>query len=42
MARAKITSHFQRPVIPLGSVAKIRNMPDIPAFSRLAEQAPER
>jgi len=29
-ARAKITSHFQRPSIPLSGVAKTRNMPDIP------------
>jgi hypothetical protein len=28
-ARAKITSHFQSPSIPLSGVAKIRNMPDI-------------
>jgi hypothetical protein len=39
-ACTKITSHFQRPIIPLSGVAKIRNMPDIPAFSRLAERAP--
>jgi len=41
-ARAKITSHFQRTSIPLSGVTKIRHMPDISAFSRLAERAPER
>ncbi|XPS89329.1 uncharacterized protein Dvar_73480 [Desulfosarcina variabilis str. Montpellier] len=40
-AREKITSHFQRPSIPLSGVAKTRNMPDIPLSSRLAERAPE-
>jgi len=30
-----------RPRIPPGSVAKARNMPDIPALSRLAIRAPE-
>jgi hypothetical protein len=29
-ARAKITSHFQRPSIPLSGVAKTRHIPDIP------------
>jgi len=40
-ARAKITSHFKRRSIPPGGVAKVRNMPDIPALSRLARQAPQ-
>ena len=40
-ARAKITSHFKRRCIPPGGVAKARNMPDIPALSRLARQAPK-
>jgi len=40
-ARAKITSHFKRRCILPGGVAKARNMPDIPALSRLARQAPQ-
>jgi len=40
-ARAKITSHFKRRCIPAGGVAKARNMPDIPALSRLARRAPQ-
>ncbi len=30
-----------RPCIPLGGVAKARNIPDIPALSRLANRVPE-
>jgi type III secretion system-like peptide-binding chaperone len=41
-ARSKITLHFIRRYIPPGCVAKTRNMPDIPAFSRLAGRAPQR
>ncbi|MEA3417542.1 MAG: hypothetical protein U9R02_15600 [Thermodesulfobacteriota bacterium] len=40
-ARSKITSHFKRRCIPPGCVAKARNMPDIPALSRLASRAPQ-
>jgi hypothetical protein len=40
-ARAKITSHFKHRRIPIGCVAKARNMPDIPAFLRLARRAPQ-
>ena len=40
-ARAKITSHFKRRCIPPGGVAKVRNMSDIPALSRLTRQAPQ-
>jgi len=40
-ARAKITSHFKRRCILPGGVAKVRNMPDIPALSRLARQVPQ-
>jgi len=40
-ARVKITSHFKHRCIPPGCVAKARNMPDIPALSRLARQAPQ-
>jgi len=35
---AKITSHF----MPTGGVSKIRNMPDMPVFLRLAISAPRR
>ena len=41
MARAKITSHFKRRCIPLGCVAKVQNILDIPARSRLASRAPQ-
>ena len=37
----KLTSHFQRPFIPFSGVAKLRNMPDISTFSRLADRAPD-
>ena len=38
-ARTKITQHFRRRCILPDCVAKSRNMPDIPAFSRLASRA---
>ncbi len=38
----KITSHFGRPCIPSGGVAKTRNIKNIPAFSRLAGRTPAR
>jgi hypothetical protein len=41
-ACAKITSHYKRRCILSGGVAKLRNMLDIPALSRLASQAPQR
>ena len=41
-AHAKITSHFGRRCIAAGSVAKTRNIRDIPLFSRLAGHAPQR
>jgi len=40
-ARVKIASHFKRRFISPGCVAKAWNMPDIPALSRLARQAPQ-
>ena len=41
-AHAEITSHSWRRCIPPGCVEKTRNMPDIPAFPRLASWAPQR
>ncbi|MEA3415969.1 MAG: hypothetical protein U9R02_07400, partial [Thermodesulfobacteriota bacterium] len=38
-ARQKITSHFRRRCIPPDCVAKILNMLDIHAFSRLVSRA---
>ncbi|MEA3415136.1 MAG: Rpn family recombination-promoting nuclease/putative transposase [Thermodesulfobacteriota bacterium] len=40
-ARQKITSHFRRRCIPPDCVAKILNMLDIHAFSRLVSRAPQ-
>ena len=41
-AHSKITLHFIRRCLPPGCVAKTRNMPDIPALSRLAGRVPQR
>ena len=41
-AHAEITSHCERRCIAAGGVAKMRNISNIPSFSRLASHAPRR